>query len=76
MSSKDGQPIYSGIMDCVTKTLKNEGVMAFYKGTIHMFLLNLAGVILCKFWSSFMLIRRILCYFWSNFMLIFGLILC
>ena len=37
MSSKDGQPIYSGIMDCVTKTLKNEGMMSFY---VVRFLLN------------------------------------
>jgi len=34
---------YSGMMDCVTKTIRNEGAMALYKGTLS----PLAGVGLC-----------------------------
>ena len=29
---QNGVPLYSGIFDCFVKTLRNEGVMAFFKG--------------------------------------------
>ena len=32
MSTTNGQPNYSGIGDCLSKTIKNEGFKAFYKG--------------------------------------------
>lgn len=27
-----GEPTYNGVLDCITKTLKNEGPIAFFKG--------------------------------------------
>ena len=29
-----GQPSYSGIIDCASKIYRNEGLMAFYKGAV------------------------------------------
>ena len=34
LRNAQGEAAYSGIVDCVRKTYKNEGVMAFYKGAV------------------------------------------
>jgi hypothetical protein len=30
----DGVPLYNGVVDCLKKTIKSEGVTALYKGFI------------------------------------------
>ena len=47
MNTKDGKPIFNGIVDCLSKTIKNEGFGAFYKG----------------FWANFVRIGRCVFHF-------------
>jgi solute carrier family 25 uncoupling protein 8/9 len=34
----DGKPLYSGMVDCIVKTLRNEGPLAFYNGFLPNFM--------------------------------------
>ena len=34
INRKQGEPTYTGIMDCAKKIFRNEGLKAFYKGAV------------------------------------------
>ena len=38
MPMVDGKPMYNGIVDCLTKTIKAEGVLALWKGFMPAFI--------------------------------------
>lgn len=48
---------YKGIIDCFTKTIKNEGLLALYKGFIPVWLRLAPWQII--FWTSYEQLRKL-----------------